>query len=249
MMSFSKMTFADVMKRQYVFKWKAYFGVFGSLAVIQLLGLLFSFTGVSSYGSGGENHSVNVTYYSADMVIVFTMLWAFSTAILITTRAYRDDDFAFVTNRLSSSLSNILFLLTASVIGGLTAWLSRFLLALILYYGFDYSFADGGYSFPAAGEMVMGIIAVFLYIVLFSALGYLTGMFVQVSKIFVVLLPAVLIGSLILGARMTNYEGNPVFEFFFFESSYSLFLVKVIVTIILSFLLATVGFNRLEVRK
>lgn len=249
MMSLSTANLLEIVKKQYTYKLKAHSGVFTTLVVIQLLGLLFSLTGVSSFGSGSENHSLSVTYYSADIVIVFTMLWAFSSAILVTTKAYRNDDFAFVANRLSSNLSNILFLVAASLMGGMTALLSRFLLAVFLYYVLGLQFSEGSHFFATAGELVMGFVATCLYILLFSALGYLAGMLVQVSKLFVVLLPAAFIGNLILGARMGSNEGNAVFEFIFSESSYILFLVKVIVTFGLSFLIAGAVFNRLEVRQ
>ena len=75
-------------------------------------------------GVGGANLNIEVKYYSADLVIIFTMLWSFITAITIHTKPYRNHDFTFVTNRMSSSLSNILFLLTASIIGSITAVLA-----------------------------------------------------------------------------------------------------------------------------
>ena len=124
MMSLKTINLAETVKKQFVFKLKANIDVFSSLVWIQLLAILFSLNGVASMGMGGTNLSVDVKYYSADLVIIFTMLWSFVTAITITTKPYRNHDFTFVSNRLSSSLSNILFLLTASFIGSITATLS-----------------------------------------------------------------------------------------------------------------------------
>lgn len=56
------------------------------------------------------------------------------TGILITTKAVRYDDFTFVSNRLSSNLANILFLLTASAIGGAAAVTAGFLLKIIAFF-------------------------------------------------------------------------------------------------------------------
>ena len=109
----NQLIWQKTVKKQYFFKLKANIDAFSSLVWIQLLAHLFSLGGVASMGMGGTNLSVDVKYYSADLVIGFTMLWAFVTAITITTKPYRNHDFTFVTNRLSSSLSNILFLLTA----------------------------------------------------------------------------------------------------------------------------------------
>ena len=132
MMSLKTINLAETVKKQFVFKLKANIDVFSSLVGIQLLAILFSLGGVGSMGMGGTNLSVDVKYYSADLVIVFTMLWSFVTAITITTKPYRNHDFTFVSNRLSSSLSNILFLLTASFIGSITAVLAGNLVKLLV---------------------------------------------------------------------------------------------------------------------
>src|SRR6185437_4463337 len=117
MMSLVEVNLSKVVKRQFSFKLRAYVGVFASLIAMQILGIFFSFLGASSSYFGGSSVSVSYTYYSADIVVGATMLWGFISAILITTKANRYDDFAFVTNRLSSNLSNMIFLIVASIIG------------------------------------------------------------------------------------------------------------------------------------
>ena len=105
-------------------------------------------------GMGGANLSVDVKYYSADLVIVFTMLWSFVTAITITTKPFRNHDFTFVSNRLSSSLSNILFLLTTSFIGSITALFSGNLVKLLV----SVLFKQGLFHFNYGSlEFVLGL--------------------------------------------------------------------------------------------
>lgn len=133
-MSFTQTSLVDVVRKQYAFKLKAYLLAFGTLVGLQLLAIFFSFGGVANMGTGSDDLEMNVTLYSADIVIVFTMLWAFITGILLTTKAYRYDDFAFVTNRVSSHLANALFLVTASIVGGMCAILCRFPLKVYIYY-------------------------------------------------------------------------------------------------------------------
>src|SRR4051812_32544192 len=99
MMSLIRPSFISVVIKQFMYKMKAYSHGFVSLMIIQLLGLLVSFGGIGASGSSSENFEINLHFYSADIVIAITMLWGFITAILITTKAYRHDDFAFVTNR------------------------------------------------------------------------------------------------------------------------------------------------------
>ena len=58
-------------------------------------------------------------------MIGFTMIWAFIVGALITSKAYRYDDFSFVTSRLSAHLANIGYMVIVSSLGGLTAFLER----------------------------------------------------------------------------------------------------------------------------
>ena len=244
MMSLTKVSLIEVVKKQYVYKLKAYSQVFISLIFLQLLAVLFSMNGVGSMGSTVGSVEVQASYFSSDFVAAFTMLWGFITAILITTKAYRNDDFVFVANRVSSNLSNAVFLLTTSVVGGITAMLSSYLFKVIIYYFFK--------STPildAPIELLLGIFSTILYVFLFCALGYLVGTLVQISKVFTVLLPAAFFGALILEG-LSGKAGTvaSVFEFFFTESSLVLFIVKIIVAAGLLFSGAFVLSNRLEVR-
>lgn len=245
-MSFVKTSLLEVVKKQYRYKVKAYKQVFMSLVFIQLLAVFFSFNGVGMMGSSSESIEIDIQFYSADMVIVFTILWAIITAILITTTAYRNDDFAFVTNRLSSNLSNMLFLLTASIVGGVTAMLSTSLMKIIMYF-------FGGHGYIAANhsvlEVVIGYSSTILYILLFSGLGYFFGTLVQISKIFVVLIPGIFIGAGILGAESMGFEWvKSIYQFLFTEPSILLFVLKVLVVVILLFTGSIALSNRMEVR-
>src|SRR5690606_25424703 len=190
MMSLIELSLSDVVKKQYKFKLRAFFGSFSSLALMQLMGLIFSLGGSGGMGySGSDGISVSVTYYSAETIIIFTFLWAFITSILITTRSSRYDDFSFVSNRLSSNLANMLFLVSVSIIGGVSAIFSGYLLKVITYFTSDVQYGINSGLFGAPKEFFLSISATILYILLFSAFGYLVGMIVQVNKIFIVLLP------------------------------------------------------------
>src|SRR5690606_14116494 len=123
----------SVVKKQYVFKLKAYLGVFTSLLAVQLLAILFSGSGVSSSGSGMNDMHIRVHFYSADMVLVFTFIWAFIISMLLTTKVNRYPDFTFVSYRLSSNLANIYFLVTASIIAGTSAMLSSYLVKMSIH--------------------------------------------------------------------------------------------------------------------
>lgn len=246
-MSLVKTSMLDIVIKLYRYKLKAYKQVFMSLIFIQLLAVFFSFNGVGMMGSSSESIEIDVQFYSADMVIVFTILWAFITAILITTTAYRNDDFVFVTNRLSGNLSNMLFLLTASIVGGVTAMLSTSLMKIIMYF-------FGGHGYIAVNhsvlEVVMGYSSTILYILLFSGLGYFFGTLVQISKVFVVVIPGIFIGAGILGAGSLGFEWvKSIYRSLFTEPSILLFILKVLVVVVLLFTGSFALSNRMEVRK
>ncbi|WP_066249930.1 hypothetical protein [Neobacillus drentensis] len=249
-MSLTKISLLSTVKKQYRYKLKAYVQVFMTLVFLQLLAILFTLNGVGMAGSSSEWVEVDVHYYSADIVVFFTMMWGFITAILITTKAYRNDDFVFITNRLSSNLSNLLFLLTASIIGGLTALLSTYLIKVIVYFFVGQLTIDSTNVVSAPVELLLGIVAATFYIILFSALGYFVGTLVQIHKAFVVLVPALFFGSLFLGA-VSGYEKTVtnILGFIFTEPSILLFIFKIIVVAGMLFSGAFVISNRLEVKQ
>lgn len=247
MMSLTTLSTGNLVKKQFQYKMKAYIGVFGSLMVIQILAILFSLGGGSGMSGGGTYAlSVNIRYYSADMVIAFTMLWAFISAILVTTKAYREDDFTFVTNRITANLSNIAFLGIASIIGGITAILSGFLLKTLMYYILDYGQIIGISTTPGIQEFMVGLFATVMLVFLCSSLGYLVGTLVQLSKLFIVVLPVVIFGFEITSSI---YPLIPIGEFYFQEQSFIVFLVKILITIAILFSVTGILSNRMEVRR
>lgn len=249
-MSLIEMNLSDVIKKQYRFKWNSFIGAFGSLATIQLLGLLFSIGGVGGHGFSSGYVSIETTYYSANTIIVFTFLWAFITGILLTGRAARYDDFSFVTNRVSSNIANILFLLTASIIGGISAFFTKYLLKVIAYFFNHMEFIVENSAEPLLHEFWLGIVATILYVLLFSACGYFIGTLVQLHRIFVVLVPVMIIGLVIV----SGITGNgailmPTIMFIFAEPSIILFSLKVMLICAFLFLGSMAISNRMEVRK
>lgn len=245
-MSLSRISVQEVVKKQYSYKLRSYIQVFMSLVFIQVLGILFSFNGVGMMGTSSNSFDISVHFYSADIVVVFTMLWGFITSILITTQAYRNDDFAFITNRLSSNLSNILFLLTISLVGGLTALLSSHVIRILMYV---LGKSEYLYTPTDVSEWIIGLIATVLYILVCSAVGYFFGTLVQLHKVFAVLLPVAFLGILIVGAGTMNETIiQKGFEFIFEEASLALFIVKIGFLAALLFTGSALVSNRMEVR-
>ncbi|MFB6467307.1 hypothetical protein ACE38V_10850 [Cytobacillus sp. Hz8] len=245
-MSLTTAKFSEIVKRQFLFKLKANIDSYSSLTGIQVLAILFSFGGVASGGFGTDWIDINVHYFSADIVIAFTMLWSFTTAITITKKAYWSMDFSFVSNRLSSNVSNVLFLLTASLLGGITSMLASYLIRTVLALFFDYKFYSLSTSY---GNLLLGIGIATLYIFCTGAIGYLIGSLIQWNRIFVFFLVVLFIGLLFTSSFMEESFFTFVFQFYFRESSIGAFLLKIIFTTVLFFIPSFSLQNRMEVKR
>ncbi|WP_407271986.1 hypothetical protein [Radiobacillus sp. PE A8.2] len=238
----------EVVKQQYQFKLKAYVGVFSSLLVAQIIAILFSFAGMGNYSTSSMSYSIDMRYFSGDLIIGFTMIWAFVNAIIITTKGNKYVDFVFVTNRISSNISNIAFLLTASLIGAVTSILASFLVKVGVLYLFDFQFIAG--ELHTVSELLVGIVSTTLYIFLVASFGYFFGVLGQLSKLLIVFIPALFTGFLFLEARafgQSTYVAK-FFNFYVGESSMLLFLGKVLLTVITLYSGAVLISNRMEVR-
>lgn len=250
MMSSTITNVLEVTKKQYFFKLNAFVGSFSALLLVHFIALLFSFMGSGSMGTGSDELSLNVTYYTGNGILMFTLIWAFVTGVTCTTKQSKDGDFTFVTNRLTSHLSNIAFLLTASVIAGLTAMLSSIVIKVIIYFYVGLENVVNHSIVVPPLELLIGIIAMVLYVFLLSGLGYLVGSIVQLNKVFVAVIPGIFVGLLFLEARL-NGEGplSDIFSFFAAENSLIIFTLKTLMTVALLLFTAMVISNEVEVRR
>lgn len=247
-MSFVQVKTSEVIGKQLVYKWRSYAGVFTSLVVIQLLGVLFSLLATSGYVRSTLGYDVRVQTFTVDMVIVFTIFWGFITALLLTTRAYREDDFAFVTNRSSSNISTIAFLTLIGLISSVTAALSFYLMRVVIFLnGTEGDAVISNASVDASLFLI--IFYTFGSVILFSSMGYVAGVMVQWSKLFIFILPTVAIGGLIL-LHQTS-DGSVVeafFSFYYREANLLYFLLKTTVTAAAFYSVAVLLSNRQEVK-
>src|SRR5699024_12488777 len=102
MMSLIRPSLGDVVGKQYQFKVRSYHGMFSTLVLLQVVGILFSFLGGDQFSEGINDVLINLLYYSVDTITVLTFLWIFINSILVIPRAYRDVDFIFVLIRFIS---------------------------------------------------------------------------------------------------------------------------------------------------
>jgi hypothetical protein len=224
-----------------------YYGLMG----MQLIAILFSLlAGVSSVSSGNNDIYFSVQRISSDLVIFITIIWAFIFATTYASKTYRNVDFAFISNRISSNLSNIGFLITVGIVGGVTTSLTSTLLRVVIY------FLNGSKNilhenfFISPKDLVVNFIATAMYIILFSSIGYLFGVITQFNKLFVLLLPTFIIGSVFA----ENTKGSQIeilskiIGFFANETSLLMFIIKIIIVVTILFGVGILISNQTEVR-
>lgn len=250
-MSLNKVALEQVVRNQFIHKISAYSGVFISMIILQLIAMMFSLNGVGMSSGGSDFISYNLHYYSGNLVFVFTMLWVFIVSIIITSKAYRDEDFSFVSNRLSSDLSNFLFIILVSAIGTATALLSGYLIKIILI---PLQKIDMFYYSPISMNMAsyvfVGILTAFCYIFVCGAAGYFVGTLLRLSSLFKILVPVVFVAYTFLGGMISEVSGlATVVEFFYFESSLLTFVLKTALTVAILLGSSVLIFNRMEVRQ
>lgn len=243
MMSLTSTSLSSIVLKQFRYKMKAYIGIYLALILVQVLGIFIATLATSLWSISNNLYTITFKSYSSNIVIFLTFIWAFMNAILITTKAYREDDFTFVSTRISYNLANMLFLITISGIGAVTALLSNGIIRLFVYFTADIDVFLTLSSAWGTSHYGVGLITTFLYILLFGMAGYVIGMMIQTSKLFLLLIPV----ALFTFAYLERLE--IIFEFYFMEQSFLLFAVKTMATILIGSAFVLVLTNRLEVRR
>lgn len=248
-MSLNKISLTTAVKNQFQYKLNVYTGVFTSLVILQVIGLLVSIGGSGGGISGSEGVEIGYTLYSINNVIIFTFLWGFIHSIMMTTKTDWENSFNFVGNRLTHDVSNMLFLFFASIIGAVLSVLTSFTFRVIIYYFVEEEVLFGDSFRLTGGEIFSGLLTMTLHLFLFCAIGYLLGTITRMHRLLPVLLP-----FLIIVAIIALVEANSEFllhfvEFYFEEANPWIFIVKILVSVLLLFGASFLMSSRTEVRR
>lgn len=245
-MSLNEITLSNVIKKQVKFKVKSYTGIFQSLVVLQLLGILFSTIGTASMSESDSFFSMTVDFYATGPILGMTAFWLFINTLLLTTTAYREDDFTFVTSRLSRLWANIIFLILLSVVGAVSAYLATNVLKLYLFIQNNELVMEDLLSITS---LITGLLGLIGYLVLVSAIAYAIGSIVQRNKVIAILIS---IGFIMLGTLMLQFQLEEIItqvqRFFTHETNIALFWLKIIITSSALFLLSWSLSRNSEVR-
>ncbi|NLA46117.1 MAG: hypothetical protein GX866_01075 [Firmicutes bacterium] len=248
-MSLAETSLWAVVKRQYMFKLQSYANLFVSLVIVQLIALLFTLGGMSGTSSMcSDNMCVVVKSYSGTGIFIFTALSIAVSSFVLALPLYRNIDFSFVTNRLSSNLANIGFLITVSIAGGVTATLGSILLRNILYYTGESGTILSLNFQVEPGELLSSLGVAILYLILLSAAGYFAGVLTQLHRSLYVLLPALLLGIFFYESANEHIRIFRRLDFFTLESSPIFFFLKIMIGAALLWIGAILLSDRTEVR-
>ncbi|HZK52797.1 MAG TPA: hypothetical protein VFC84_01145 [Desulfosporosinus sp.] len=244
MMSSKEVSLLSISFKQYYYKLKAHTDLLNRLLLTQVFALIFSLLGTGGTGTSGQL-SVTFKTYSANIVIVFSILWIIIVAVLLTTRPYKQLETPLVGNRLTGNLSDFGFLMTASVFAGITSTFGGVLLRNVMYFISDRSTmaVDGFYL--TFTDLMYGMVVAILVLVLVSLIFYFLGLLVQANKVFAILIPVVILGTL----RVYTHLGQSVLEFYMVNVSLPLFALKVIITAMILFGISMLVSNRMEVNQ
>ncbi|WP_203247558.1 hypothetical protein [Sporosarcina beigongshangi] len=236
--------FLDIVRQQFRFKMNANASAFTKLIFLQLACLFIS--NYRQAAPGYNSIEVSEQLFSNTAIVVATWLWAFFVGLLLTIASQRNESFTFVTNRFSYHGSNFLFMLCASIIGGLTAVLMGSVLKLYNLLQFENIIISSKGLFAAPADFFIQLMTAIAYTMLFFMVSYAIGMFIQRNKAFLLLFIVGWITLSIIGGFSII---QPIFDFFWNEHSITIFLLKVSGTILGLFAIATAITNRLEVKK
>ncbi|WP_157842758.1 hypothetical protein [Bacillus alkalisoli] len=245
MMYLSKPSVSEIVKKQYLYKLKSV-NVYTPLVLVQLMAVLFSLISTSSSGSYSGGVGIMRAHYSVDVVIGFTLVWAFIISFTMATKVYREDDFTFVTNRLTYSLSNILFLVSITIFAAITSILSGHLLNVVASIYHSNKPSIFYHDLDITLKMYLtGIVVTILIMLFVSSIGYFVGVLTQLLPTLKFVLPVVFIGMFMMQLSFIP----TIFEFYFQEKIFSLFLLKQLVTVFLLFSATVYLSKRMEVRQ
>lgn len=225
--------FFTMLKKQFFYKVHAHYSMFSTMVMMQLIGLIFSIGG-ENYGIGTSHIELDMKVSSGSIVIAFTFFWIFIMAMMMTMRPAKSMMYTFITNKRINHLSNLLFIVFLSMIGGVSSYLLGFFIKLVtflLYGSENILFVER----VMLKEAILGIAVTILYMLLISSIGYFLGEIFSLHKIFIVVIPVVFAGFLIVFHESMI---EPLFSFFTEENHFIIFTIRVLFVVSILFLIA-----------
>lgn len=242
--------FISLSIKKYLMKLRSYSNYFCGLILAQVLAATMLLSGSSTMGMGIANLNITLHTYSAQITLIFSVVWALIIAILITSRVNKDASFSFPGNRLTDCLSDVAYIVTGCLFGGIATALFGAALRMEIFLAHSGSVLAHGF-YPVFTDLCTIAAATSLYMLLISAAGYFAGTLFRISKVFIIIVSAILIFAFFI---VSNYVDttpfwNIIVKLLFEESSLALFAISVVFISAVLYGLSVVIANHMEVRK
>lgn len=244
-------TLDDIVKKQFRFKLNANAASFSALVLLQVAAIVMALVGNShSFYYSSDDSAVTVITLSNDINVGLAMAWAFFLGILLTTRIKQSESFSFITTRLSNHLANFLFMLFASLLAGISAVLAGSAIKLLGFFIHGEMVVYSSSLLESPSDFIVQIITAIAYVLLFFLIGYSISSLVQLNKLFIALFifSWILLSTTINGHWDGTEYAMTLIQFFRYERSILLFILKVCGTVLTLFTISALITNRLEVR-
>lgn len=233
-MSLQEVSLYEVVKKQFVYKVKSYTGILQTLIVLQIIGLFLAASG-SSGNMMGSSGTLNytITYFSGTAITVMTIMWIITNCVLISTTAYKNDDFTFVSTRWSRHLANGVYIGFLAILGTFTSYMGINVLKVVYQVLRIEVIYDVNLSFM---EHFTSMVTILGYLFLSGILSYLIGSVLQFNKLFTVIgiIAIVAFIALINSFNQVNVYYS-IGKFIFAEESISIFMIKIVSICLLAF--------------
>ncbi|WP_028305419.1 hypothetical protein [Desulfitobacterium sp. PCE1] len=240
---------SQVILKQYGYKLKGHSGLIYPLIIVQLFSSLLAIGSSGTMSSGNDFISVALKTYTGDALLFLSFVWMIVVTSLLGSQPYRSIELSVVNSQAVSHASNILLILTYAVYAGVTSTLAaiihRLMIAATLK---ENEFLFGGLHILPQ-DILLGIVAATLYLILLGAVVYLIQTFSLCSKGLGIIL---WIGFFVFGfgnVRIFDINLGKVLEFYTAEASLGIFSLKVFCTALLLFGSSVLITKKMEVKR
>ena len=176
-MSLNDVFIMQNVKKQVRWKILSYSSIFMTIIAVQIIASLLFLNGTGQMGSGNAELSVQISNYSLDSMLMFSMITVFIISAMLASKHIMEENFSIVTTRLTASLSTIIAQLIICVIATCTALSSFYISTLVM----RLNNSENTFLAQTAVEMKT-LFLFFSLLVVLSAAGFFVGSFLQMNR-------------------------------------------------------------------
>ena len=192
-MSLNDVSIMQNVKKQVWWKLSSYSSVFMTIIAVQIMASLLTLNGTSHMSSGTDELRGEVSSYSLDSILMFSMVTVFIISSMLASKHMMEENFSIVTTRLTASISTVVAQLIICVIATCTALSSFYIFTLVM------RMRNSEEQFLV--QMAVEVETLFLFfslLVVLSAAGFLVGSFLQMNRWIIAIIGVVVIIGLFI---------------------------------------------------